>query len=112
MWIDMFPIINDSSKNHFKPVDVSVRRPKKFQLRVVILNTKDVILDDENPLTGEKSSDIYLKGYMCDRIAESQKTDIHYRSLDGEGNFNWRFIYDFEYLPAEKRIVYTHKVSD
>ena len=30
-----------------------------------------------------------------------QATDVHYRSLTGEGNFNWRFVYPFEYLPAE-----------
>ena len=40
---------------------------------------------------------------------ESQQTDVHYRSLNGEGNFNWRFIFDFEYLPAVKRLVYTQK---
>lgn len=27
-----------------------------------------------------------------------------YRSMDGEGNFNWRFVYDFAYLPAERCI--------
>ncbi|XP_059981745.1 myoferlin-like [Lagenorhynchus albirostris] len=31
-----------------------------------------------------------------------QKTDVHYRSLDGEGNFNWRFVFPFDYLPAEQ----------
>lgn len=34
-----------------------------------------------------------------------QATDIHYRSLTGEGNFNWRFIFPFDYLAAEERIV-------
>lgn len=109
MWIDMFPINDYKIETMPKSVDVSVRKPKKFQLRVIIFNTKDVILDDINPITGEKTSDIYVKGFLCDKINESQKTDIHYRSLDGEGNFNWRFLFNFEYLPAEKRIVYTHK---
>lgn len=36
-----------------------------------------------------------------------QSTDIHYRSLTGEGNFNWRFIFPFDYLAAEERIVLT-----
>ncbi len=33
---------------------------------------------------------------------DTQKTDVHYRSMDGEGNFNWRFVFPFEYLPAEQ----------
>ena len=108
MWIDMFPILHET-RSHFKPVDIAIRKPKKFQLRVTIYNAKDVILDDTNPLTGQKSSDIYFKGFICDRQAEFQKTDVHYRSLDGEGMFNWRFIFNFEYLPAEQKIVYSQK---
>ncbi len=33
------------------------------------------------------------------------------RSLTGEGNFNWRFIYDFNYLDIEEKIVYEKKDS-
>lgn len=32
------------------------------------------------------------------------------RSLTGEGNFNWRFIFPFQYQKAEERIVITRKV--
>lgn len=35
--------------------------PRSYELRVVIWNTEDVVLDDVNPLTGEMSSDIYVK---------------------------------------------------
>ena len=111
MWIDLFPINEYKIENIPKPIDVSVRKPKKFQLRVSILNTKNVTLDDLNILTGEKSSDIYVKGFLADKEFEAQKTDIHYRSLDGEGNFNWRFVFDFEYIPAENRIVYSKKTK-
>lgn len=41
-----------------------------------------------------------------------QKTDVHYRSLDGDGNFNWRFIFEFDYLPAEQLCVVSKKVSE
>ena len=129
MWVDIFPYEsisslssnsastnalssvnnNHSSQQTFKPVLVSVRKPKKFQLRVIIYNTKDVILDDVNLVTGEKTSDIYVKGFLCDQKDNYQKTDTHFRSLTGEGNFNWRFVWDFEYLPAEEMIVYKHK---
>ena len=40
---------------------------------------------------------------------EPQKTDVHYRSLDGEGNFNWRFVFPFEYLPPERVVVVKKK---
>lgn len=42
----------------------------------------------------------WLKGTQ-----DVQSTDIHYRSLTGEGNFNWRFLFPFDYLAAEERIV-------
>lgn len=40
----------------------------------------------------------WLKGLEDDR----QETDVHYNSLTGEGNFNWRLVFPFSYLPAEK----------
>uniref|UniRef100_A0A8C9M1T2 Dysferlin n=1 Tax=Panthera tigris altaica TaxID=74533 RepID=A0A8C9M1T2_PANTA len=73
----------------------------RFFLRCIIWNTKDVILDDLS-ITGEKMSDIYVKGWMVGFEEHKQKTDVHYRSLGGEGNFNWRFIFPFDYLPAEQ----------
>ncbi len=33
------------------------------------------------------------------------------RSLTGEGNFNWRFVFDFDYLEIEDKIVYEEKDS-
>lgn len=42
---------------------------------------------------------------------DCQSTDIHYRSLTGEGNFNWRFIFPFDYLVAEEKIVINRKES-
>lgn len=40
---------------------------------------------------------------------DAQSTDVHYRSLTGEGNFNWRFIFPFEYLSSENLIVIKKK---
>lgn len=33
-----------------------------FELRVIIWNTDDVVLEDDAFMTGEKMSDIYVKG--------------------------------------------------
>lgn len=40
---------------------------------------------------------------------DRQETDVHYNSLTGEGNFNWRFLFPFQYLPAEKQMVTTKR---
>ena len=42
---------------------------------------------------------------------DAQATDVHYMSLTGEGNFNWRFVFPFEYLAAEEKIVISKKES-
>uniref|UniRef100_A0A4W5MWI9 Myoferlin n=1 Tax=Hucho hucho TaxID=62062 RepID=A0A4W5MWI9_9TELE len=79
-----------------------------YFLRAVVWNTTDVILD-ETSITGERMSDIYVKGWMPGMEEDKQKTDVHYRSLDGDGNFNWRFVFGFEYLPAEQLCLVSKK---
>ena len=59
-------------------------------MRVIIWNCSDVILADVS-LTGQCMSDIYVKGWLKGHD-KKQKTDVHYRSLNGDGNFNWRFV--------------------
>uniref|UniRef100_A0A8D0UW43 Dysferlin n=1 Tax=Sus scrofa TaxID=9823 RepID=A0A8D0UW43_PIG len=98
MWIDLFP---KALGRPGPPFNITPRRARRFFLRCIIWNTKDVILDDLS-ITGEKMSDIYVKGWMVGFEEHKQKTDVHYRSLGGEGNFNWRFVFPFDYLPAEQ----------
>ncbi|CAF0790229.1 unnamed protein product, partial [Didymodactylos carnosus] len=81
---------------------------RPYVLRCIIWNTSDVLLQ-ETSITGEKMSDIYVKGWLSGLEEDTQKTDIHYRSMDGEGNFNWRFVYDFAYMPAERCITVKKK---
>nr|XP_027328813.2 fer-1-like protein 4 [Anas platyrhynchos] len=107
MWIDMFP--NDVPAP--PPVNIKPRLPISYELRVIIWNTEDVILDDVNPITGEPSSDIYVKSWIKGLDHDKQETDVHFNSLTGEGNFNWRFIFRFNYLPTEKEITYKKKDS-
>ncbi|XP_064199858.1 dysferlin isoform X7 [Anguilla rostrata] len=105
LWVDIFP---KSVGPPGPPFNISSRKAKKFFLRCVIWNTSDVILDDVS-VTGEKMSDIYVKGWMQGLEGNKQKTDVHYRSLGGEGNFNWRFLFPFHYLPAEQLCIIEKK---
>ncbi|XP_063489669.1 fer-1-like protein 4 isoform X2 [Symphalangus syndactylus] len=100
MWIDIFP----QDVPPPPPVDIKPRQPISYELRVVIWNTEDVVLDDVNPFTGEMSSDIYVKSWVKGLDHDKQETDVHFNSLTGEGNFNWRFVFRFDYLPTEREV--------
>ncbi|XP_028294970.1 otoferlin isoform X17 [Gouania willdenowi] len=108
MWVDMFPMDMPAPG---PALDISPRKPKRYELRVVIWNTDEVILEDDDYFTGEKSSDIFVRGWLKGHQEDKQDTDVHYHSLTGEGNFNWRFVFPFDYLMAEEKIVISKKES-
>ncbi len=60
LWVDMFPM---DMPLPGLPVDVSPRKPSSYELRVIIWNTDEVVLEDDAFFTGDKMSDIYVKGW-------------------------------------------------
>ena len=49
----------------------------------------------------------YLEGKKKDK----QETDTHYRSLTGEGNFNWRMVYPMDFIIQENKMIQKKKVN-
>lgn len=90
------------------PVIIVPRQSSKYELRVVIWSTTDVFLQEQSIL-GEKMSDIFVKAWIVG-IEKEQHTSVHERSLDGNGTFNYRMVFPFEYLPIDKKIVIEEEV--
>jgi len=82
LWLDI--MTPEEAASHPK-IEISPPLPRNFELRMVIWNTKDVTFKDA------KMSDIFVVGYIEGK--EPQKTDIHWRSENGEGMFNWRMVF-------------------
>ena len=61
LWIDIFPMDGPPPS---PPVDITPRKPVPYELRVIIWNTDNVELKDDAFFTGEKMSDIYVKGLV------------------------------------------------
>eukprot|EP00658_Telonema_sp_P-2_P047284 TRINITY_DN3595_c0_g1_i1.p1 TRINITY_DN3595_c0_g1~~TRINITY_DN3595_c0_g1_i1.p1 ORF type:complete len:308 (+),score=118.30 TRINITY_DN3595_c0_g1_i1:135-1058(+) len=87
--------------------DVYKRQPHppiEMELRVIVWSVRDCVLSDVN-FAGEAMTDIYVRAWMNGMRGDRQETDVHYRSLDGSGNFNWRMIFPFVFDPRSKKVM-------
>nr|XP_039273403.1 myoferlin-like isoform X2 [Styela clava] len=105
LWVDMFPKQYGEPDD---PLDITPRKPSEYFIRVIVWNCREIPMMDTS-MFGEKMTDIYVKGWIEGLEHKKQKTDVHYRSLDGTGMFNWRFVFPFEYLPQERVVVVSKK---
>ena len=94
-WVEIIPS-NDSVNSI--PWNITPRPTTNFEVRVVVWETKDVKIKD-----WEGTSDIYARAYF-DSVEKSKRTDIHYRSMDGRGSFNYRLLFDIEH-PSKDHVL-------
>ena len=90
----------------FKIVRFSAHR---YELRVTIWNTDEVILEEDDFFTGEKSSDIYVKGWMTGPDS-AQSTDVHYRYIyiviaTLIFHFAHNLVYLFDFMPKTTSLI-------
>ncbi|KAI0987787.1 hypothetical protein GJ496_010637 [Pomphorhynchus laevis] len=98
MWIDIFP---SDFKTPIPPcVCIDPRKPKTYYLKVIVWNVR-TNLKLLKMLSGEDAPDIFIRGIVDGATESVQCTDIHYRCIDGQGNYNWRFIFEVQVLSCE-----------
>ncbi|XP_028159554.1 otoferlin-like, partial [Ostrinia furnacalis] len=105
MWVDMFPL--DTELYIPPPVDITPRSVEEYELRLTVWDAQNLKLDDGST-TNKKAPDIYVKAWIGS-TSQAQDTDIHYRCTNGEGNFNWRMVFNFQYQHVERKIVVKEK---
>ena len=49
--------------------------------------------------------------YLEGRKKEKQETDVHHRSLTGEGNFNWRMVFPLDFIRQESKMIQKKRVK-
>jgi len=81
-------LLTPSEAKSSSMVDISPPSPALFELRVIIWAVKNVTI--KGKLT--HANDLYVTGHLDLKGQKRQKTDTHFRSHDGVGNFNWYFF--------------------
>merc|ERR1719273_1503149 len=76
--------------------DLTPPPPMDFELRVIIWCVRDCAIKDD--IT--EQNDLYCTCICNIEGLDRQKTDTHYRSKKGIGNFNWRFKFPIS-LPVK-----------
>ena len=102
LWVEILTV--DERKKY--PI-INVKPPKQdeYELRVIIWECKNVAYHDEQT----NANDLYITGRLqCtteDDEPNEQQTDLHFRSHDGFGSFNWRMKFPIK-LPKKKFLHY------
>ena len=120
LWVDIIPVRPGLP---LPPVDdIKLPEPERFQLRAVVWNAEEMQGDNGKVDDGGGTSmnDLYFSGHMLSKAnkklnEQKQETDTHWRAKEGKGEFNWRFVYDFEVdqqLPVARPCSFTLKAWD
>lgn len=100
MWVDIFPMTYGPAP---PPVDIRPRQPIPMQLRLVVWQVREAVCTKKS--MEQTIGDLCVRAYISGND-KGQKTDVHYRSMDGSGTFNWRMIFNFDYSPWDRQIVF------
>eukprot|EP01119_Soliformovum_irregulare_P020127 TRINITY_DN648_c0_g1_i1.p1 TRINITY_DN648_c0_g1~~TRINITY_DN648_c0_g1_i1.p1 ORF type:complete len:1282 (+),score=464.21 TRINITY_DN648_c0_g1_i1:141-3986(+) len=92
LWVD---IMTPEQAAKSPKEDISPPLPMGYEMRVIVWNTREVVFKDKN------MSDIFVTGYPEGQ--DPQVTDVHWRSEDGTGAFNWRMKFPITLPTTQNR---------
>ncbi len=101
LWMEM---LNPSDAKKYPPMDISPPEQQQYELRVIVWECKDCPIMDETT----SMNDLYITGELVTNVEEEeakQQTDLHFRSQNGCGSFNWRMKFPVS-LPKRKLAEY------
>ena len=79
---------------------------KGYEVRLAIMDVHDVPNTNANA-DDVLFQDIFVKAHLSGYDEQKKETDTHWRCQTGEGNFNWRLLFNFngpkEDIEDEKR---------
>ena len=89
MWVEINAV--SLPPGTVKEWDISPKPPYEMQVRVCVLNCKDIPMMDV-----EGTCDAFFRGFF-DTKEDVQETDTHFRNQDGKPDFEYRLLYDVSY---------------
>ena len=101
MWMEMLTPIEAKK---YRMTDIEPPPMESYELRVIVWECKNC----ENKDTITDMNDLYITGELETIVAEEedlQQTDLHFRSQDGCGSFNWRMKFPIS-LPKQRLAEY------
>eukprot|EP01017_Pseudomicrothorax_dubius_P045811 TRINITY_DN7982_c0_g1_i1.p1 TRINITY_DN7982_c0_g1~~TRINITY_DN7982_c0_g1_i1.p1 ORF type:complete len:406 (+),score=138.25 TRINITY_DN7982_c0_g1_i1:307-1524(+) len=94
-WVEIIPQGDNDALDRIW--NITPRPPADFELRAIIWEARDVPIMDV-----EGTTDIYVTGTISD--GTTLKTDVHLRSQNGKGSFNWRMVFPVK-LPMKSNTI-------
>ena len=109
LWVDVFPIENYLTKTSLpSPIDIHHRKPVSLELRCIVWSLM-VFGNNSNKMINE-TKNIFIKSWIQGYENQTQKTDTHFHCRN-KANFNYRFVFEFNYLWQEKCLLSDYKSS-
>ncbi|KAK3932232.1 Otoferlin [Frankliniella fusca] len=76
-----------------------------WELRVVVVEAAGVVGTERLLLGKDKTSDVYVRGWMSGMESDSQSTDVHFACLSGAAMWSWRMVFRFQHVWSENRVL-------